>query len=109
MMLASAKPTEAVSLMEANLGEPLTTEDIAQRVGMSHRRPERLFRQPLDELPSRYDAELRLARARRLLHQTGRSVLQTGMGCGFSSGSHFSNAYRARFGRRPHEERNQPH
>ncbi len=105
--MASAKLAEAVALMEANLGEPLPTEDIAQLVGVSRRQLERLFKQHLDELPSRYYAELRLSRARRLLQQTSQSILQIGLSCGFSSGSHFSNAYRARWGRTPREERSQ--
>ncbi len=105
--LGSAKLSEAVSLMEANLGEPLATEDIARLVGVSRRQLERLFKQHLDELPSRYYAELRLARARRMLQQTSQSILQIGLGCGFSSGSHFSNAYRTRFGHTPREERSQ--
>ena len=103
----SAKLTEAVALMEANLSEPLPTEDIARLVGVSRRQLERLFKQHIDELPSRYYAELRLARARRFLQQTSQSILQIGLACGFSSGSHFSNAYRARFGRTPREERSQ--
>ncbi len=103
----SAKLAEAVALMEANLGEPLPTEDIARLVGVSRRQLERLFKQYLDELPSRYYAELRLALARRLLQQTSQSILQVGLSSGFSSGSHFSNAYRARFGRTPREERSQ--
>ena len=101
----SSKLTEAVALMEANLGEPLPTEDIARLVGVSRRQLERLFKQHLEELPSRYYADLRLARARRLLQQTSQSILQIGLACGFSSGSHFSNAYRLRFGRTPREER----
>jgi transcriptional regulator GlxA family with amidase domain len=103
----SSKLGEAVSLMEANLGEPLPTEDIARLVGLSRRQLERLFKQHLDELPSRYYAELRLKRARRLLQQTSQSILQIGLACGFSSGSHFSNAYRARFAHTPREERSQ--
>jgi transcriptional regulator GlxA family with amidase domain len=101
------KLSEAVALMEANLGEPLPTEDIARLVGVSRRQLERLFKQHLDELPSRYYAELRLVRARRLLQQTSQSILQVGLGCGFLSGSHFSNAYRARFGHTPRDERSQ--
>jgi transcriptional regulator GlxA family with amidase domain len=101
------KLAEAVALMEANLGEPLPTEDIARLVGVSRRQLERLFKQHLDELPSRYYAELRLQRARRLLQQTGQSILQIGLACGFASGSHFSNAYRARFGHTPREARSQ--
>jgi transcriptional regulator GlxA family with amidase domain len=101
----SPKLAEAVALMEANLGEPLPTEDIARLVGVSRRQLERLFKQHLGELPSRYYGELRLARAQRLLRQSSQSVLQVGLACGFTSGSHFSNAYRARFGRTPREER----
>ncbi len=103
----NAKLAEAVALMEANLGEPLPTEDIARLVGVSRRQLERLFKQHLAQLPSRYYGELRLARARRLLQQTSQSILQIGLACGFASGSHFSNAYRARFVRTPREERSQ--
>lgn len=103
----NAKLAEAVALMQANLGEPLPTEDIARLVGVSRRQLERLFKQHLDELPSRYYADLRLQRARRLLQQTGQSILQIGLACGFSSGSHFSNAYRGRFGQTPREARSQ--
>ncbi len=99
--------TEAVALMEANLGEPLPTDDIARLVGVSRRQLERLFKQHLDELPSRYYADLRLARARQLLQQTSQSILQIGLACGFASGSHFSNAYRTRFGHTPRDERSQ--
>jgi transcriptional regulator GlxA family with amidase domain len=105
--LGSSKLAEAVTLMEANLAEPLPTEDIARLVGVSRRQLERLFKQHLDELPSRYYAELRLARARRLLQQSNQSILQVGLACGFSSGSHFSNAYRARFGHTPRDARSQ--
>jgi transcriptional regulator GlxA family with amidase domain len=52
----SAKLAEAVALMEANLGEPLSTEDIARLVGVSRRQLERLFKQHLDDLPSRWYA-----------------------------------------------------
>ena len=99
------KLTEAVALMEANVEEPLATEDIARLVGVSRRQLERLFKQHLDSLPSRYYLEMRLARARQLLQQTSRSVLQIGLACGFSSGPHFSNAYRAHFGLTPREQR----
>jgi transcriptional regulator GlxA family with amidase domain len=101
----NAKVTEAVALMEANLHEPLPTDEIARLVGVSRRQLERLFKQYLDDMPSRYYIELRLARARRLLRHSGQSVLQIALACGFASASHFSNAYRARFGRTPRDER----
>ncbi|MFO1494027.1 MAG: helix-turn-helix domain-containing protein [Lysobacterales bacterium] len=101
----SAKLAEAVALMEANLSEPLSTEDIAQLVGVSRRQLERLFKQHLDTLPSRWYLEQRLERARRLLQRSSQSILQIGLSCGFTSGAHFSNAYRNCFGRTPRDER----
>lgn len=99
------KLTEAVSLMEANFEEPLPTEEIARLVGVSRRQLERLFKQYLNSLPSRYYLELRLTRARQLLQQTSQSILQIGLSCGFSSGPHFSSAYRNHFGITPREQR----
>ncbi len=103
----SGKLTEALALMEANLAEPLATEDIAQLVGVSRRQLERLFKQHLDELPARWYMRLRLTQARRLLQQTSQSILQIGLSCGFASGPHFSRAYRAQFGHTPRDERAQ--
>ncbi|RYF05375.1 MAG: helix-turn-helix domain-containing protein [Oxalobacteraceae bacterium] len=99
------KLTEAVTLMEANIEEPLSTDEIAQLVGISRRQLERLFKQYLGSLPSRYYLELRLQRARQLLRDTNSSIVQVGLMCGFSSGSHFSTAFGALFGNTPREER----
>ena len=99
------KLTEAVALMEANFEEPLPTEEIARLVGVSRRQLERLFKQHLSSLPSRYYLEMRLSRARQLLRETSQSILQIGLSCGFSSGPHFSSAYRAHFGVTPRDER----
>jgi transcriptional regulator GlxA family with amidase domain len=102
---SSSKLGEALTLMQANLGEPLSTDDIAQLVGVSRRQLERLFKQHLDELPARWYLQLRLERARTLLNQSVHSILQIGLECGFASGPHFSRAYRAHFGCTPREER----
>jgi transcriptional regulator GlxA family with amidase domain len=99
------KLTEAVSLMEANIEEPLSTDDIANLVGLSRRQLERLFKQYLGSLPSRYYLELRLQRARQMLQGTNNSIVQVGLMCGFSSGSHFSTAFGTLFGNTPREER----
>jgi transcriptional regulator GlxA family with amidase domain len=100
-----AKLGEAMSLMENNIGEPLSTEEIAKLVGVSRRQLERLFKQHLDALPSRWYIEQRLHRARSMLKLGSQSILQVGLSCGFSSGAHFSNAYRAYFNRTPRDER----
>ncbi|NMF87732.1 GlxA family transcriptional regulator [Aromatoleum petrolei] len=99
------KLTEALLVMEANLEEPLGSDEIAECVGISRRQLERLFKQNLDILPSRYYQELRLERARQLIVRTQQSIVQIGLSCGFSSGSHFATAYRAHFGITPREDR----
>lgn len=103
--IGSARIKDALELMEANLAEPLQSDDIARLVGVSRRQLERLFRQHLDTLPSRYYLELRLKHARRQLRQTTQSILQVGLSCGFASGAHFSTSYRNHFGYTPREER----
>ena len=101
------KLTQAVMLMEANIEEPLTTDEIAQHVCVSRRQLERIFKQYLNRVPSQYYLELRLNKARQLLMQTSKSIIQIGLSCGFSSGPHFSSAYRNFFGTTPREDRNQ--
>lgn len=101
------KLTDAVSLMEANIEEPLSTDDISYYVGVSRRQLERLFKQYLGTVPSKYYLELRLNKAKQLLQQTSKSIVQIGLACGFSSGPHFSSTYRNHFGISPREERAQ--
>jgi AraC family transcriptional regulator, L-arginine-responsive activator len=96
---------DALQLMAANIEEPLATDDIAHLVGISRRQLERLFRQHLGAMPSKYYLELRLAEARTQLQRTSQSVVQISLACGFVSAAHFSNAYRDRFGVTPREER----
>ncbi|OOV93294.1 AraC family transcriptional regulator [Pseudomonas sp. MF6396] len=107
--LGSSHPklTQAVLLMEANIEEPLTTDEIAQHVCVSRRQLERIFKQYLNRVPSQYYLELRLNKARQMLMQTSKSIIQIGLSCGFSSGPHFSSAYRNVFGATPREDRNQ--
>jgi transcriptional regulator GlxA family with amidase domain len=100
------KLTQAVLLMEANIEEPLTTDEIARHVCVSRRQLERIFKQYLGRVPSQYYLELRLNKARQLLIQTSKSIIQIGLSCGFSSGPHFSSAYRNFFGVTPREDRN---
>lgn len=99
------KVARTVAMMEANLEEPLTTDQIADRIGVSRRQLERLFKRYLQAVPSQFYLELRLQRARQLLRATRQSIVQIGLACGFASGPHFSSAYRNRFGMTPREDR----
>ncbi len=109
LRLGTSQPTliEAVSLMEANLDELISLDELAERTGISRRQLERLFRKHLDCAPGRYYLDLRLARARELLLQTTLPMAEVALACGFTAAAHFSTCYREAFGLSPREERQQ--
>lgn len=96
---------EAAALMEANIEEPLSLDEIASLVGVSRRQIERLFKRYVGQVPTRYYLDMRLRRARELLLQTPMSIMEIAVACGFQSPPHFSKCYRNLFGRTPSAER----
>ncbi len=103
--LGQPKLIEAVSLMEANLEEPIPLDELARYVNVSRRQLERLFKKYLNCVPTRYYLNLRLTRARQLLLQTELSIANIALICGFISAAHFSKCYREFYGRAPSHER----
>ncbi|PIB26178.1 AraC family transcriptional regulator [Amylibacter kogurei] len=99
------KLAEVIKMMEENIEEPISPSILAKDVGMSTRQLERLFRRYLDRSPKRYYMELRLQKARNLLMQTGMTVINVALACGFASPSHFSKCYRAQYNTTPYRER----
>ena len=99
------KLIDAISLMEANLEEPMSLDELSRHVGLSRRQLERLFQKHVHCVPTRYYLELRLARARQLLLQTTRPIVDIAFACGFVSAPHFSKCYRDLYGVPPREER----
>jgi transcriptional regulator GlxA family with amidase domain len=107
LALGSNQPklTEAVTLMEANIEEPISLDELSAYVGISRRQLERLFQKHLNCVPTRYYLNLRLNRARLLLLQTSKSIVDIALACGFISAPHFSKCYRDLFGIPPRDER----
>ncbi len=105
--LSQPKLIEAITLMEANIEEPMSIDELSILVGVSRRQLERLFQKYLTCVPTRYYMDLRLNCARRLLLQTSKSVIDVSLACGFVSPPHFSKCYRDYFGIPPRDERQQ--
>jgi transcriptional regulator GlxA family with amidase domain len=99
------KLIEAVELMEANIEEPMSLDELSSHVGISRRQLERLFQKHLNCVPTRYYLELRLRRARELLLRSSKSIVDIAFSCGFVSAPHFSKCYRDFFKISPREER----
>ena len=99
------KLVEAIKLMECNIEEPLSMEELAAHMQFSARQLERLFRDTLNCTPRQYYLQIRLERARQLLTRTNRSIADIVMACGFVSFAHFSHRYHAGFGISPSADR----
>jgi len=100
-----AELVEVVRLMEANIEEPLSLEELARLVSLSQRHLQRMFKMFLSVSPNHYYLTLRLRRARDLLRNTDAPISRVTTYCGFHSPCHFSKAYRAQFGHAPSTER----
>jgi len=103
--ISHASLLRVVGRMELNLENPIARAELARTANVSLRQLERLFRLHLGRSLGEHYLSLRLDRARDLLRQTSLSVLETALATGFASASHFSRAYRRRFGHPPRVER----
>jgi transcriptional regulator GlxA family with amidase domain len=103
--VANQKLVAAIRLMEDTADEPRDVRQIAAEVGLSPRQLERLFAKYLHANPRRHYLELRLDKARELLLQTSKPILDVAVACGFASASHFSRCYRSAYGHKPSDER----
>lgn len=98
----------AIRVLEQQLGEPLSVDQLASRVGSSRRALERRFRATLGVGPQRFQRDLRLRYGLWLLHYTERSITEIGEACGFADTAHFSRHVRASFGASPSQLRREP-
>ncbi len=96
---------KAIGLMESHMETPLSQGAIAERLGVSRRHLERLFRSNLGRTPQLYYREIRLNNARTLLRATALSVAEVAFASGFSSASYFAKCYLGQYGKMPTRER----
>ncbi len=88
--------------VEDHMGEAtFGVEALADAVGMSRVHLFRRLRELCDEPPSALLLRMRLERAAALLRARSGSVSEVAYGVGFRSVSHFSKAFRARYGATP--------
>ena len=97
--------SEAISLIEQNILEPLSVPDIAAALGISQRQLERQFKHAIGCTLVQFGLLLRLQHARVLLISTDLSVRDIATASGFNTLSHFSFSFGKCFGRRASEYR----
>jgi AraC family carnitine catabolism transcriptional activator len=99
------KLIQVIGVMEQHVENPLAPDELAQEIGVTRRQLERIFCAALKDTPTHFYQQLRLSRARELLQQTDMTITSICVACGFESPSHFSRAYRAKFGASPRRDR----
>ncbi len=102
---SSPHVVEAVAAMDSHIADPLTLPQLARAAGVTPRHLNRLFTAALGQSAMEYYRGLRLTVGQRLVRNTAMSLSEIAEATGFSSSSHFSNAYKDRFDTRPQMDR----
>lgn len=93
--------SRALLLMEQNLMEPFSIQDLAGALSLSVRQLERHFRNHLGESPQESYMALRLKHARWMLEHSALPAVLIAAELGFSDSSHFGRSFKARYGMTP--------
>ena len=97
----ASRITEAIALIRASIDTPLIVADIAATVGMSASSFHGHFKTVTGTSPLRFQKDLRLVEARRLLDAGGKNAGEVAHEVGYRSASQFSREYRRKFGVSP--------
>lgn len=94
----------AIAYMQQHAHEPITIDDVAAAAGISSRGLQYAFRRALDQTPTEYLRNERLAGAHAELQQAAAaSVSAVARRWGFASASRFAKHYRDAYGRSPRQ------
>lgn len=99
--LPAFKLRRVTDWMSEHLAEEFNLARLAAQVGMSEFHFNRLFKRATGVPPSQYQIKLRMDAARRLLRETGLSVIRIGHEVGYSNPSHFARIFRKETGVSP--------
>jgi transcriptional regulator GlxA family with amidase domain len=94
-----------VHLMEQHIGQPLSMDELADRVEVSVRQLQRLFKTQTGDSPIAYARRMRLKTAAWLLTGSDRTVADIAATCGFSDASHMGREFRREYGVAPNAYR----
>lgn len=103
----SADFSRIVEFIHDNLGNDLRLEQVARIANLSNFYFIRLFKERFGKTPHQYILECRIALAQDLLRDSLLTISDISQRCGFSTQSHFTNAFRQNTGLAPRAYRQQ--
>ncbi|KOP22575.1 AraC family transcriptional regulator [Hapalosiphon sp. MRB220] len=92
---------QVLEYINENLHQDIKLADLAALLGMSQFHFSRMFKQAIAMTPYQYLLQQRIERAKQLLKQTERSIIEIAFLCGFNSHSHLSKQFRQLTGMTP--------
>ena len=95
----------AKSLLETQMGALPTIEKLAAALGLSTTHFYRVFREHTGLSPYQYHLQLRIERAKQMLHGTSMNVKEIAAAAAFESPFHFSNVFKQKTGMSPSQWR----
>ena len=96
--LAQERVEQVIYLLNQNLAEPPSLEELGRRIGCSHFYLSRIFSSHTGRTITQYLRQLRMEKAAELLRSGEHNVTETALEVGYSSLSHFSQAFHETFG-----------
>lgn len=105
MRHTSAIVQACIRILEEDLSQSPSTQDLAKRLGCTRKFLTSAFKEVFDSTVYEWLRERRMHEARRMLVETNIPVQDISEYLGFSSGSNFTTAFRSRFGMPPREFR----
>jgi AraC family transcriptional regulator len=92
--LADPRLRRVIDYLHGSFGEEISLDGLAQVAGLSPNYFLHAFKQTTGQTPHRYLTELRIAKARELLEDPHRSIVEISLAVGFSSQSHLTTVFR---------------
>jgi AraC family transcriptional regulator len=105
--LPGFKLRQITGWMSEHAAEEFSLDRLAAQAGLSKFHFQRLFKAATGVSPSRYQINLRMEEARRLLRETKMSVIDVALEVGYTDPSHFARLFRRETGLSPSDYRRQ--
>lgn len=96
----------ARKFIEENYGKRIVLDDIAKSANLSKGFFHKVFKSMLRCTPSEYLLKIRLQNAENLLVNSGKSIIDVSLACGFESQSYFCSVFKKYLGATPKNYRN---
>ena len=92
---------QAVLLMRQTLSEPISIDEIANKLSVSRRQLDRVFKEKSGKSPQELWRDMRLEHARWRILNTSNSITEIAHECGFSDCAHFVRWFQRKFDATP--------